>query len=45
MNYSEKHGIITPEQYGSRKDRSAIEHAINKRLTIDITRQTKIDAI
>ena len=45
MNYGEKHGILAPEQYGSRKDRSAIEHAINKRLTIDITRQAKIDAI
>jgi len=45
MTYGKKHGILAPEQYGSRKDRSAIEHTINKRLTIDITRQAKIDAI
>ena len=45
MQYGEKKGILAPEQYGSRKDRSAIEHAINKRLTIDITRQAKINAI
>jgi len=45
MKYGEKKGILAPEQYGSRKDRSAIEHTINKRLTIDITRQAKINAI
>ena len=29
------------EQYGSRKDRRAIEQALNKRLCFDITRQTR----
>jgi len=45
MQYGEKKGILAPEQYGSMKDHSAIEHVINKRLTIDIARQAKISAI
>jgi len=43
MAYGEKHGLLVPEQYGSRKDCSAIKYAINKRLILlDIARQAKI---
>ena len=45
MEYGEKNNLLAEEQYGSRKEKSAIEHAINKRLIIDITRQTRTDAI
>ena len=45
LQYGEKNGLLAPGRYGSRKEKSAIEHAINKRLTIDITRQAKIQAI
>ena len=45
MEYGERKGLLAPEQYGSRKEKSAIEHAINKRLTLDITRQAKMNVI
>ena len=45
MEYGEKHGLLAEEQYGSRKAKSALEHALNKRLIIDSTRQTKTDCI
>jgi hypothetical protein len=45
MEYGEKHGLLAEEQYGSRKAKSAIEHALNKRLIIDTTRQTKTDCV
>jgi len=45
MEYGENKGLLAPEQYGSRKEKSAIEHAINKRLTLDIARQAKMNAI
>ena len=32
---------IAPEQYGSRKHKSAIDQALHKRLSYDIMRQTK----
>ena len=41
MEFGEKKGFLAREQFGSRKSKSAIEHALNKRLTIDIARQTK----
>ena len=44
MQHGEKHGYLAREQFGSRNAKSAIEHALNKRLTIDIARQTKIPA-
>ena len=37
----EKHKQIAIEQYGSRKHKSAIDHALNKVLTLDISRQTR----
>jgi len=45
MEYGEKHGTLAEEQYGSRKAKSAIEHALNKRLIIDVARQKKRDCI
>ena len=45
MQYGEKHSILAAEQFGSRKDKSAIEHAVNKRLTLDLSRQTKTKCI
>ena len=45
MEYGEKKGFLAREQFGSRKEKSAIEHALNKRLTIDIARQTKTPAV
>lgn len=45
MEYGEKFGLLAPEQYGSRKHKSAIDHATNKRFTMDIIRQAGIPAI
>ena len=45
MQNGEKHGAIAPEQYGSRKRKSAIEHALNKVLTLDVSRQTRENLI
>ena len=45
MEYGERHGTLAEEQYGSRKAKSAIEHALNKRLIIDIARQSKRDCV
>jgi hypothetical protein len=39
MRNAEVHGSIAPEQFGSRKHKSAIIHAVNKQLTVDILRQ------
>ena len=30
MQYGETHGVLAPEQYGSRKNRTAIECVLNK---------------
>lgn len=45
MEYGETHGLLAPEQFGSRKSKSAIEHATNKRLVMDSIRQTGTKAI
>jgi Reverse transcriptase (RNA-dependent DNA polymerase). len=45
MEYGEKHNLLAPEQYGSRKSKSAIDHATNKKFTLDILRQSKTNAI
>ena len=45
MEFAEEQGILAKEQFGSRKHKSAIEHAINKRLTLDISRQNKSTCI
>jgi hypothetical protein len=36
MEYGEKHNLLAPEQFGSRKSKSAIDHATNIRFTLDI---------
>ena len=41
MRKAEKARVLAPEQYGSRKKKSAVSHALNKRLTFDILRQQK----
>lgn len=41
LEHAEKNDLIPKEQYGSRKGKSAIDHAIHKRLTYDIIRQTR----
>lgn len=41
MNNAEKHKVLAAEQYGSRKEHSAHDQALNKRLLYDITRQLK----
>jgi hypothetical protein len=38
---AEDYNWIAPEQYGSRKRFSAIDHCLNKRLSFDILRQTR----
>jgi hypothetical protein len=45
MEYGEKYNLLAPEQFGSRKHKSAIEHATNKRFTLDIVRQSRQTAI
>ena len=45
MEQGEKKGYLAREQFGSRKEKSAIEHALNKRITIDIARQSKTPAV
>jgi len=44
MQYGETYGVLALEQCGSRKNRTAIECALNKRLIFDIMRQTKTSA-
>jgi hypothetical protein len=41
MHHAEQYGQLAEEQYGSRKQKTAILHALNKRLSYDILRQTK----
>jgi hypothetical protein len=41
MANAEQSGSIADEQFGSRKSKSAINHAINKQLALDIMRQQK----
>jgi hypothetical protein len=41
MRHAEEYNWLAPEQYGSRKQVSAIDHCLNKRLSFDIIRQLK----
>lgn len=41
MYTAESLAAIAPEQYGSRKKLSAIDHCLNKRLTFDLARQKR----
>lgn len=45
MYHAESCKSIAPEQYGSRKGKSAIQHATNKALLFDLQRQQKHDAV
>lgn len=45
MAYGEKYGMLAPEQFGSRQHKSAIEHATNKRLVMDINRQSGTNSV
>lgn len=45
MEYVERHGLLDPEQFGSRKSKSAVEHATNKRVVMDIIRQSCTNGI
>jgi hypothetical protein len=38
MAHAERQGLVAPEQYGSRKKRSAIAHALNKQLAYSLVR-------
>jgi hypothetical protein len=41
MQHAEKHSMLAPEQYGSRNGKKAIDHAVHKRLTYDLFRQSR----
>ena len=41
MKNAEKHNLLPPEQYGSRKHHRAVVAALNKRLTMDLLRTLK----
>ena len=41
LQHAERNNLIAKEQYGSRKNKRAIDHAINKRLMFDIIRMTR----
>ena len=45
MEQGEHYGLLSNEQFGSRKAKSALEHALNKRLILDLARQKKCNAI
>jgi len=45
MDYGERHALMAPEQYGSRKQKSSSDHATNKRLSMDILRQSNTNAV
>ena len=45
MEIGEARGYLALEQFGSRPSKSAREHALNKRLTIDVARQSKTPAV
>ena len=42
MHHAEKHHLLAPEQYGSRKDRAAITQYLNSILVDDLFRQTRL---
>ena len=41
MTHAEKHSMLAPEQYGSRNGKRASDHAVHKRLTYDLLRQSR----
>ena len=41
IRHAEANDLIAPEQYGSRRGKSAIEHALNKRISYDLLRQLR----
>jgi hypothetical protein len=41
LAHAEEQQFIAKEQYGSQKGKSAIEHAVHKRLTFNIMRQLR----
>lgn len=43
MHHAEKHNLLAKEQYGSRANKKAVDHALHKRLTYDIMRQSRIN--
>lgn len=43
LEFGEKHGLLADEQYGSRKNKSSSQHALNKRLILDRIRQYKAE--
>ena len=45
MAFGEANGLLAKEQYRSRKQKSAVQHAANKQLVLDILRQYIISAI
>ncbi len=45
MKHAESADTIAPEQYGSRKKKSAIIHATNKQILFDIIRQKKMNVM
>ena len=45
MAHAEEIQALAPEQYGSRKGKTAIDQALHKRLTYDIIRQHRLPAI
>lgn len=44
LQHAERNNLFPNEQYGSRKNKSAIDHATHKKLTYDIIRQTRLPA-
>jgi len=38
MQMAERHGLLTPEQYGSKKNKAAGTQCLNKRLFYDLHR-------
>ena len=45
MSNGERNGTLAAEQYGSRHGKSSVQHAINKRLTLDWMRITRTPGI
>ena len=45
MEFGEKNGLLAKEQYGSGKETSAVQHALNKRLVLDNIPLTKTPAV
>lgn len=45
MDNAEKHKLLHPQQYGSRKGRMAISAVLLKRLSYDVIRQSRMDAV